>query len=159
MNYSQRCFKDLLDIEFCGKVIKKIYGRFIDKDLYNDFYSYAAARDRISQSELLAKDRKNLLKYILDKAQNHKDKSPTTETKYKKMLASLNIHHFLIPKDWHIDCLASPMRLLDQRIALINQTRPQNELTRSYYESIEVKDDKCNTVTYTDNTISDIPHD
>lgn len=107
-----KIFKNFLDINVCKDVIVSKYRWFISKEEQLDFYSYKAAKQIITQSDLKPGVKSGLLDYIKSKKTLHKN----TVTKYRKLLASLGIHWCFIPTVWNIDYLVSPMKLLNEKV-------------------------------------------
>jgi hypothetical protein len=74
------------------------------------------------------------------------------------MLKELGIHWFFIPKQWNIDYLESPIKLLDKHLSDLDNRRNvapiralSAELVASLYDSIEEKDDVTEKCYYDNN--------
>jgi hypothetical protein len=138
----ERPFSDFINIDLSMNEVTSVYESFIgDKDL--DFYSYAAAKKKIEES-----DGKTLkfLKFI--KGFSRKPKKDETDDYYIGRLKKLGIHWCFIPTKWNIDYLESPIKLLYRQV---EQTKVDKEnfakranlekLTAKYSNEITVEDD------------------
>lgn len=122
-------FKNFLDITVCKQVIISKYRWFISKNETLDFYSYKMAKQIIMQSELNQSVKSGLLDYIKSK----KKWSDGTVTKYRKLLASLGIHWCFIPTAWGIDCLKSPITILNEKVDQIKNIQKKREEETAKY--------------------------
>ncbi len=149
-----RPFAEFLNPNMCRNVIVKKYEFFIGSGAC-DFYSYKEAQKKVQQSTNFSViKKKNLLEYIKGLSQN----SPKISENYEKMLKELGIHWFFIPKQWNIDYLESPIKLLDKHLSDLDNRRNvapiralSAELVASLYDSIEEKDDVTEKCYYDNN--------
>ena len=146
-NYS-RTFKNFINIDLCYSIIKDKYNYFIDKFIYCDFYSLDAAKTKVNNSNLIDRDKKNLINHMIKTSKNYKT-SAITKNKYNKVLADLEIHYFFIPKGLKTNFLISPMKLLNQKIENIKSNRVDFE---KFCEWMSSDDDKGDTYEF-DNSI------
>ena len=146
----ERSFGLFLDINYCYNIVKKRYARMLGSaaDLYLDFFSLSELYKLIDQSEWSPTVKINLRKLSRMMARNHK-LSSTQLYNYKRRMATLGAHWYLIPERFSITCLDSPMRLLDDHIASLMTARPtyeyrkqRDELEVSMYDSIEDTDEE-----------------
>lgn len=151
----ERPFAEFLNPDWCKDVIVGKYEFFIGSSGC-EFYSYQEAKKKVQQTSKLNRvKRKNLLKLLLELSQNSVDIEKARKNKY---LQELGIHWFFMPKQWGIDYLESPMKLLDKHILDLEQRRtvaPKRalsaELEASLYDSIKEEDDGTETCYYDHN--------
>jgi len=116
INSKEKQLKDFLDIDICSNAIKQKYKYFIDNKLYLDFYKYEAAKDKINNSDLEIRKKRTILK-ALEKASKNNNLSYYE----RNLLAEQEIHYFIIPKDWSVSILKSPMKALDDKVKDVKQ--------------------------------------
>lgn len=125
LNYKElkktsKIFGSYLDINFCFKVIKDKYTRFISSNPTSKFYSYKKATEIIKDSNLLTlREKNNVLRYLRNKYSFNKKIDNKKEKEYIKLLNKLGIQGSLIDTKYNIDCLESPIILLEEKIEKI----------------------------------------
>ncbi|MBQ8391238.1 MAG: hypothetical protein IJX50_01670 [Clostridia bacterium] len=110
INSKKCCLYDLFDIEIAQYVLANELKRFFTEA---DFYSYEKAKEEIQLKIKNHKSKKAALEYIEAVSKNNKVNSITIP----KNLISIGIFpHYFIPRNWNIDILQNPIKLIDEKI-------------------------------------------
>lgn len=110
INHKTCCLYDLFNIEIASYVLKNELKRFFtDANLY----SFDRAKAEIQLKFKNHKSKKAALEYIKAVAKNNKVNSTTIP---KKLIDIGIFPYYFIPRDWNIDILPSPIKLIENKI-------------------------------------------
>lgn len=110
IDWQTRSLSDLFDINIAQEAISHEIKRFFTDA---DFYSYQKAKDIIISKISNRRSRKSALEYIEAVSKNNKVKSYTIE---RKLIEIGVFPYYFLPKQWNIDILENPIKLIDKKI-------------------------------------------
>lgn len=148
----ERPFRDFLDLVLCQDIIVGRYEAMIGPARCS-FYSYQVVKEIVNNAGLSNIVRRNLLDYLL-KLSKGLDVKQNGNANYHQKLADLGIHWCLIPKNYGIDYLESPMALLDRTVMGIIERRADYQARKvaadfevDAHNNMEVAEDEIVTIT------------
>lgn len=146
-NGIDRIFQVFLDPLVAREIILRQYERIIGRhDSY--FYSYKEALHVIDNSDYPAAEKSRIREYLLNYVRHQHAPSKNTMYRYRRLLRNIGIHWSLIPTNYNISRLESPITLLDRNISSIEENRADmaerffiTELEAKMYNDIEIEEE------------------
>lgn len=117
----EKKFGDFLDVDLLRNIVVDKYNHLLCSDEL-DFYSYKELKNTIEISDLSPTSKKGLLGYCLKLAANNNVEG-IKGYRNKQLREHFQAAPFFIPKEFNMDHLESPIRLLDREIEVMNQAQ------------------------------------
>lgn len=146
---------DYINPKLSRNIIAKRYKHLIGEETLS-FFSYQAAKKKIEESDLGREKKLNLIKYI--RYHNGACSKTPDSGVYRRRddLAGLGIHWCLIPGEFGIDFLESPIKLLDKQLGDLNDIEGIRSL-RQLMARVEA--DMSNSITEEDDETIIVAYD